>query len=171
MEFTLGFAIAEISMIEGGRIRIKGTRGMALLLPELPLDGPGIVAKAVNRRTSIRIPDTRREEAYVDYQGRQGLRADHRFLSELAVPVVVEGESVAALNLESHAPNAFTATDQQLLEALAFHVASALKHLRQEEEIRKSSQFLEGIIENANVWLNVLDDRGNIYSGTKQLRL
>ena len=33
---------------------------------------------------------------------------------------------------------------------------------RTEEEIRKLNQFLEVIIDNANVWLNVLDDQANV---------
>jgi PAS domain S-box-containing protein len=31
-----------------------------------------------------------------------------------------------------------------------------------EPEVRKLSQFLEGIIDNANVWINVLDQNGNV---------
>ncbi len=33
---------------------------------------------------------------------------------------------------------------------------------RAESEIRKLSQFLEGIIDNANVWINVLDQNDNV---------
>ncbi len=36
------------------------------------------------------------------------------------------------------------------------------KRKRAEEELRKLNQFRESIIDNANVWLNVLDEKGNI---------
>jgi len=50
--------------------------------------------------------------------------------SELNVPVIVGGESVAVINLENEELNAFDEVDNKLMETLALHVASALERLK-----------------------------------------
>ena len=168
MEFTLGFSIAEFSLIEKGRMKIKGTRGMRITLPELPLNGPGIVVKAINTRMPVMVPDTREEAAYVDYEGRTGAEADFVTLSELAVPVLVDGESAAVLNVESQTLNAFSHMDQQLLENLSNHVATALKRLGQEEQLNALARFP---LENPSPVLRVNRNGGLLYANDASNKL
>jgi PAS domain S-box-containing protein len=68
-------------------------------------------------------------------------------LSELAVPVVVDGESVAVLDVESYRLDDFTTDDQQLLETLASHVASAVSRLKRENELKRYYEHLEELVE------------------------
>jgi len=68
-------------------------------------------------------------------------------LSELATPVIVENQVVAVLNVEKAQPNSFTEQDQEILETLASHVASALYRLSQEEKLREHSEHLEELVE------------------------
>jgi PAS domain S-box-containing protein len=141
MERALGFGVAEFSVVQEGRIRITGSRGRRFSLPEQSLHGQGIAVKAVNTKMPVLVPDSRAEEAYVDYDGRTRREASHVMLSELAVPVLVDGEPAAVLNVESQTVNAFTMMDQQLLETLSNHVAAALKRLKQEEELKALAKF------------------------------
>ena len=130
IEFTLGFSLAEFKLVEEGYLRLKGSRGGLVALPEVPLDGPGVTVKAANTKRTIRVPDVRKEPAFVAPKMPSGEEAD-RILSEMAVPVLVDDEAAAILNMESTRLDAFTDEDQRLLETLAMHVSSALARLRQ----------------------------------------
>jgi len=103
-----------------------------------------------------------------------GWKGPRSTLSELAVPVLVDDVAVAVLNVESVAPDLYATEDQTLLETLAIHVASSLRRLNDitkreyaENEIRRLSQFLESIIDNADVWLNVLDQNSRVRTWNK----
>lgn len=170
----LGFDYANINFVENGRLITKGSRGAkSFYNPALPLDGPGVIVKAANQQTSIRVADTRQEPSFVDLMGLDW-KGPPSTLSELAVPVLVDGVAVAVLNVESAKPDSFATEDQTLLETLAIHVGSSVRRLKNitdrrdaETEIRKLSQFLESIIDNASVWLNVLDQNSNVLTWNK----
>jgi len=67
-------------------------------------------------------------------------------LSELAVPVIVNGSVVAVLNVESAEHDTFSEQDQILLDTLANHLASAITRVRQDEELRKYAERLEVLV-------------------------
>jgi PAS domain S-box-containing protein len=146
MEFGLGVDFAHIAVVENGWLRMVGHRGSEKPPGDLRLDGRGVTVRAANTKTAMRIRNTSREPAYVDGKGfnRKG---PPTMLSELAVPVVVDGETVAVLNVESYRPDDFTADDQQLLETLASHVAAAMSRLRREELLRASDMRYRWLFE------------------------
>ena len=168
MEGALGFSIAGFSLVEKGRIQIIGSRGMGISLPELPLNGPGIMVKAANTRMPVMVPDTRKEAAYVDFEGRTGAEANYVNLSELAVPVLVDGEPATVLNVESHTLNAFSEKDQQLLEMLALHVSSAQGRLKHDEELNALARFP---LENPSPVLRVSRDGALLYANMASNKL
>jgi PAS domain S-box-containing protein len=166
MRFTLGFAAADFDMVEDGLLVPKAAKGEEAFA--IPLNGPGLEAKAARDKKSIRVGDTRKDANYMDRNGPDW-QGPETMLSEMATPVIIDGHTVAVLNVEHCQPDAFSEQDQTLLENLAAHVASEIKRLEHErqlenysKELRRSSQFLESIIENANVWLNVLDEEENV---------
>lgn len=134
MEFVLGFDFADVAIVENRSLKVAGSRGARPLLLETPLNGPGIKVKAANTRTTVKVPDTRKEPVYVDEKGFDW-KGPPTMLSELAVPVVVDCETVAVLNVKSKLLKAFTVEDQDLLEILAFHVGSVFKRLKYEERL------------------------------------
>ncbi len=148
MEFTLGFSSAEFWLVDAtrGRILCQEARGMTSSISEFMLDGPGITVKAVNTGRTIRVGDSRKEEAYVDDEGRVGKEKSPVKLSELAVPVLIDNKPVALLDAESISLDYFTDDDQRLLETLSSHVASALTSLRYEDELRRHSERLEELV-------------------------
>jgi PAS domain S-box-containing protein len=124
---------------------VHGFRGKPPIVSKLALNGPGVIVKAVVEKTSIRISDCREEPAYVapyPYSD-QALT----MLSELVVPVIVNGEVVAILHVENTRVDAFSAEDQMLLEILANHVAATLNRIRQEDELRRHSEHLQELVE------------------------
>lgn len=137
MEFTLGFNLAEFLVVENGHLRVRGWRGAELSILELPLNGPGVTVKAANTGRAINVPDIREEPAFVDNKALALNGKRQATLSELAVPVLLNGEVVAVLNVESGRLNAFTNEDQVLLGTLAMHIGSALSRLRQLEGLER----------------------------------
>jgi PAS domain S-box-containing protein len=152
MDFTLGFDVADFCIVEKDRIRVCGSRGIhvADALWGWPLDGLGVVVKSVQTKRTLRVPDTKREPSFVD---RRAFSATEKLqLSELVVPVLLNGGVVAVLNVESSRLNAFTGEDQELLETLAMHVSSALGRLKQVEA-------LEGLVEEKTRELRQSEER------------
>ncbi|HXY56789.1 MAG TPA: PAS domain S-box protein, partial [Nitrososphaerales archaeon] len=138
MRHALGFDHADFTMVENGRLVPKAHRGKKSQFPVLELTGPGITVKAANRKKALLVPDTRKNPDYVE--GWKGVR------SELVVPVVLDGESVAVLDVESKKLNSFTKEDQELLETLASHVSSCMGRLRDERSLRQSEARMRGIL-------------------------
>jgi PAS domain S-box-containing protein len=137
MELTLGFDHACFGVVDNGVLRIRGFRGMHVPASQFPIDGPGVVVKAANAKRTLRIPDTRKEPAFVDASTVDAGGIPQRILSELVVPVLMEGKAVAVLNVESTQLDAFTEVDQGLLETLATHVSSSLNRQRQIENLEQ----------------------------------
>jgi PAS domain S-box-containing protein len=142
MEYTLGFQYAGFEEVKDGFLQIKEARGIPASLEPLPLDGPGIVVKVARTKETIRISDTRSEPAFVDTTTKSPSGQPVRMLSELAVPVIVNGSVVAVLNAESTQLGAFTESDQVLVETLAMHVSSAIARLEQMEALRSRAEEL-----------------------------
>ncbi len=125
---------------EEGLITVANRRELSLGRP-LPLNGKGITVKAARERKAVRVDDVRLDPDFV--KGSTDSR------SELAVPVVVDGETVAVINLESLRLGAFTRGDQNLVEIIADHVASAMKRLRLLDSERRTKTRLEALHRHA----------------------
>jgi len=80
------------------------------------------------------VPDVRLEPAY--HTGYVDASRKSNALSELAVPIIVEGAPVAIINLESPVLNNYSLEDQKVLETLASHAASCIGRLRARERER-----------------------------------
>lgn len=101
---------------------------------ELPLDGNGISVRAVKTGQVQFIPDLRLDPDWVFNPSEP-----KKHLSEIDIPVKVDSEVIALINVESPELNAFTSVDQQLLEIFAGYISSAIKRINatQEEKIFK----------------------------------
>jgi signal transduction histidine kinase/putative methionine-R-sulfoxide reductase with GAF domain len=135
MKNTLGFDHASFLTVDGNRLRFMHQRGyLARTNFELLLDGTkgGITVRAVQMRKSVLVPDVAKDKDY-----RRGNPALPPARSELAVPVIAEGEVLGVLNVESEELNAFDGEDVMLLEILASHAATAINNSKRQDDIRK----------------------------------
>ncbi len=66
--------------------------------------------------------------------------------SELAVPLQVAGEIRGVLNVDADRIDAFSADDQQLLEALAAQAATVIHHTWLYEQLRLKARLFESLI-------------------------
>jgi PAS domain S-box-containing protein len=155
MEQALDFKDASFLFVEKGVLKEKGVRGTPILDISLPLDGKGITVKAANTRRTVLVNDLRGDPDFV--------RGPIDSLSELATPVLIDGETVAVLNVVSLDLNAFTREDQRLLETLSQHVASALSRLGDVEMVRASEERYRTFLESSRDAVFVFDDNVCIY--------
>ncbi len=87
----------------------------------------GIVGRARDTRESQLVPDVRVDPDYRDIWSGT--------LSELVVPVVLDGKPIAVINLESKKVNRFTVEDQRLVETLAYQISSSIKQITTREQL------------------------------------
>ncbi|MHA2023240.1 MAG: GAF domain-containing protein, partial [Candidatus Thorarchaeota archaeon] len=95
----------------------------------LPLDGLGLTVQAVQMGHSIKVSDLRENGHYIKFI------EEEKSLSELVVPVIVSGNVVAVINIESNNVDAFSENDQSLLEILASHVSAAMSRIGYNERL------------------------------------
>jgi PAS domain S-box-containing protein len=155
MEQALDFKNASFLFVEKGALKEKGARGTIILDTELPLDGKGITVKAANTKQTVLVNDLRGNHDFV--------RGPIDSLSELATPVLIDGETVAVLNVESLDLNAFTGEDQRLLETLAQQVASALSRLSGVEMLRFSEEKYRSFMDSLRDAVFVADNNMYLY--------
>jgi len=122
-EKTLGFEFADILIIKGEMLCLVTHRGYSRISSlKLPLDGDkGITVRAARTGKPVFVPDISKEKAYVE--GGLEIR------SELAVPIKIGHRVLGVLNVESKKLDAFSEKDQNLLEILASHAATAISNL------------------------------------------
>jgi PAS domain S-box-containing protein len=155
LERIISFEQGAFGVVSEGFLKFllfKGVTGEPKIV-ELPLEGPGITIRAVKKGETQRIGDIRREKDFV----LGTAEGAYQPLSELAVPVKVDGQAVAVINLESGQIDAFSEHDQNLLETLSLHVASAIRGLREQEEHKRYEERLEALQRH----IAGLDDAGN----------
>jgi PAS domain S-box-containing protein len=140
---VLGFDLLSFLTVDKDSLYSIGSRGTHPVINRFPLDGKGITVKAAREKRSILVEDTTRNPDYI-----QGTVES---LSELAVPVVLDGETVAILNVESTHINAFTENDRKLFEIITTHVASALERIRVREQLlAEQARNTRDLVDGAN---------------------
>ena len=126
----------------------------------LPADGAalklrldeGITGWVARTGEPARVDDVSADKRYVTV--RAGIQ------SEMAVPLVMEGEVRGVLNVDADRLAAFSAEDQELLEELAGHAAQVIRNTWLYEQLRHKTRFLETLVsvgQSINSSLN-LDD-------------
>jgi signal transduction histidine kinase len=99
--------------------------------------GEGITGWVARTGQPARVGDVRRDPRYVRL--RTGVR------SELAVPLEVGGEVRGVLNVDADRPNAFSAEDQELLQALAGQAARVIQNTWLYEQVRLKARLFEAL--------------------------
>lgn len=142
MDKTLGFEVIDVIKIKDEMRRDVFVKGPGREPFELSMTGIGVTVRAARTGKPQYVPDVTRDPDYVP--GRTG-----GMMSEFAVPIMVESDAVAVLNIESHQIDAFTFRDRELLEILAFHMASAFTRLRKLSERREYEERLKTLHRHA----------------------
>jgi len=136
-----------------GFLEIHASQGLPANAAQLKLRvGEGITGWVARTGTPARVDDVKKDPRYI--MVRRNVR------SELAVPLEVQGEIRGVLNVDSGRADAFNASDQELLEALAVQAAKVIHNTWLYEQLRLKARLFETLVsvgQTINSTLN-LDD-------------
>jgi signal transduction histidine kinase len=119
-----------------GFLEIHASVGLPPNAAELKLRvGEGITGWVARKGLAVRSGDVSADPRYV--------RVRQNVTSELAVPLVVMGDIRGVLNVDSDRKDAFTAADQELLEALSLSAAKVIHNTWLYEQLRLKARLLE----------------------------
>ncbi|MBZ5538503.1 MAG: SpoIIE family protein phosphatase [Acidobacteriia bacterium] len=135
------FVLNENSLAPRGRIGSHMIEGMATRgFPERPQEddpmlksGKGIIGYVIRTGKKVIARDVRRHPNYIE--GREGT------LSEIAVPIIVNGQVIGALNLESDRVNAFSEADAELLQFISNSAAIAIEKAMLHQHLLESKRI------------------------------
>jgi signal transduction histidine kinase len=121
-----------------GLLEIHASQGLPANAAKLKLRvGEGITGWVARKGKPARVGDVMRDPRYVM------LRPEVR--SELAVPLEVNGQLRGVLNVDSDRLDAFSAEDQELLEALATQAARVIHNTWLYEQLRLKARLFESL--------------------------
>src|SRR6185312_13735465 len=119
-------------------LEIQAAKGLPANASELKLRvGEGVTGWVARVGQPARVGDVTRDPRYIMLQ--------RNVRSELAVPLEVNGEVRGVLNVDSDVENAFSADDQELLEALALQAARVIQNTWLYEQLRLKARLFESL--------------------------
>ena len=122
---------ASVAFVEDDYLVFKRHLGESTV-SRLPMTGGGLTVKAINQAATQVINDLRENPVYISSRP-EGTRPS---LSELDVPIIVEGRAIAVINIEEQEKDAFTEENVQMVEILANHFASSLGRMLHDRMMR-----------------------------------
>ncbi len=149
---TFNYERVDILRVQDGKLLQVSKYGGIPAEAELPLDGKGVTVRAIKERRTILVNDVEKSSDYVFVVNPETGQPYHEYAlskAELASPIIVDGEAIGVLNIESTDKDSFTEMDRQQLELLASHVATAIDRLANLDEVRRlsvehSTRLMEG---------------------------
>jgi GAF domain-containing protein len=134
---TFGYHYVDIGLIEGEELVFRVGAGAAWEAqpqpPEpsrLKVGKEGIAGWVAATGEALLVPDVSQEPRFVPLEGSPAQ-------SELTVPIVVKGQVIGVLDIESDRLNAFDATDLELVQALANQTGVAIENARLYQQSRQ----------------------------------
>jgi signal transduction histidine kinase len=122
-----------------GFLEIQASQGLPTNAAEIQMRvGEGIAGWVVRSGQPARIGNVGQDPRYIM------LRGDVR--SVLAVPLEVNGEVRGVLTVDAPEQDAFSAADQELLEALAVQAAKAIQNTWRYEQLRLKAGLFESLV-------------------------
>lgn len=85
------------------------------------------------------------------------------------IPVLSQGESIAALILASHTQDDIPASARSILETLALHIGNTLMRLRSDAALKENELRLRTIFEASSAGIIIVDTEGRITQANQQM--
>ena len=140
VESVLGYTFAGIARLKGNLIHyVKVIGGTVHKGLTIPVEG-SITGRVFETGNVQLIQDVRLDQDFINDPYDENMP---EILSELAVPVIINGKVEIVINVESKNLNAFNERDKEMLETLAHHVASSISIIRQRESLKRYLEELE----------------------------
>ena len=143
IEEQFDYKFSAILMVDKDSLYVKAGRGFR---PDVvknfrPKIGQGIPGNAVKLKKPLIIKDVRKDPRY--------LNVNNPTRSELAVPMMYNGEAIGAFNIESDKLNNFDEDDMVLLSSFADQASIAVRNAQLYEEIKNFNMNLKHKIDKA----------------------
>jgi signal transduction histidine kinase len=159
LDLVLSEAVAAMSATSGSIVlidphtqllEIEAATGLNKDAQQLKLAiGRGVTGWVAKTSQPLRVPDVTADARYIS------IRKDVR--SELAVPLIIEGQLIGVLNVDSTRKNAFSADDEELLVALGNHAAQVIHNSWLHEAVAHNLQRLEALFQVAQSIISSLN--------------
>ncbi|MCR9081616.1 histidine kinase [Algoriphagus sp. NF] len=135
----LGFEDAVIYLVEGNYLVQKAAIGpknpneKEIINPLKIKIGEGITGKVASKGLPTIINDTREDSDYIP--------DDHFRLSEIAVPILLEGKVIGVIDSENSEANFFSQQHLQILTAVASIYSGQIARIRAEKKAKEEQQI------------------------------
>jgi signal transduction histidine kinase len=117
----------------------------------------GVIGQAARLRQTLLIQDVQQQETYIPIAGGEAL------CSELALPIMLDGQVLGVLNLESHHP--ISQDDVPSFETIAQQLAIAIANARRYEAEKRRTERLE-LIARVGQHIAARLDQDELFSNT-----
>jgi len=137
-EVALSFGCVEANLYlheeDRGELRLAGVRGCTMFSKghRLKVGKEGMVGYVAGTGQTRYAPDVRRDPYY--------MACEHATLSELAIPLHVQGQLVGVFTASHHELDAFPPEQIRLLQALCSHIAVAVQNARLFQKERQQNE-------------------------------
>lgn len=126
-------------VVEDGFLKALSSRPRKTL-EKIRLTGKGVIVRAVRTKSPQLVPDVRNDPDYISVEASN----EAKTLSKYAIPILVGGEVVALLNIESSRPDVFSTSDLRLIDIIVSHIKSVFERIHYvEREKSLLSQLIE----------------------------
>jgi len=123
-----------------GSLDIEAAAGLSARARRTKLRiGEGITGWVASRGQALRIDDVTIDRRYV--------QIDPRIRAELAVPLLLKGQVIGILNVDSSTPGAFTAREEKTLVKIAKHASESIRLSWEIKQLRVRSKQLESLVD------------------------
>ena len=99
--------------------------------------------------------------AYVSQSPNQAMR-DEKLLSLAVVPVLYEGQAIAAFNMASHTQEEIPPHARDMLESLAAQIGSAVARVQAEKQLSQSQENFQTLFNSLEDLLFIADSSGRL---------
>jgi PAS domain S-box-containing protein len=126
--------------------------------------GNGPTGTAIKTKKPSIIRDLSTDPRYKPWREKA---IERGYVSSVAVPLVYEERIFGALNVYATNPEVFDEEEMDLLLEIGQDIAFALNNIEKEEEIERTKEFLQNIIDNTSDLVCTVDLEGNFLSINK----
>ena len=126
MVHRFGYALAVIFIVEDGTLKLGAQRGYDVDMSRFDPQ-TGVVGRAARLGTVQLVQDVKTDPDYV--------AGDPRVVSEIAAPMLLDGDLLGVLNIESASPAPLDRIDRDLVTTMAGKIAAALALARDRQAL------------------------------------
>ena len=131
---TFGYANIAILLVDGDELYVKAAHGYAIKIMKnvrLKIGEQGVCGKVAATGKMFYAPDVSKVPFY--YEGKKTIK------SEAAIPLMIKGEVIGVLDIESDKAGAFTDKDLRMFSVFASQAAIAIENARLFNETKELS--------------------------------